>query len=88
MELVYSWGLQTIEMIKAEQALPVEVQRLKYFTQKVTDHGYGSGSHRHFLVEKAWWSEDKKFFYTRDKYTIFLSSTCLLYTSPSPRDRS
>lgn len=80
MELVYNYGQETIEMIKAEQALPVEVQRLKYFTNKVTDHGYGSGGHRHFLVEKAWWSEDNKFFYTRDKYTIFLSSTGKLFT--------
>jgi hypothetical protein len=80
MELVYNWGQETLEMIKAEQALPVEVQRLKYFTQKVTDHGYGSGSHRHFLVEKAWWSEDNKFYFTRDKYTIFLSSTGKLFT--------
>lgn len=80
MELVYNYGLNTIEMIKAEQELPVEVQRLKYFTQKVTEHGFGSGSHRHFFVEKAWWSEDKKFFYTRDKYTIYLSSTGKLFT--------
>lgn len=78
--LVYTYGLETIEMIKAEQALPVEVQRLKYFTNKVTANQYGSGSHRHFMTEKAWWNEDNKFFYTRDKYTIYLSTTGKLFT--------
>jgi hypothetical protein len=67
-------------MIKAEQALPVEVQRLKYFTNKVTPNQYGSGSHRHFMTEKAWWNEDNKFHYTRDKYTIYLSTTGKLFT--------
>jgi hypothetical protein len=78
--LVYTYGLETIEMIKAEQALPVEVQRLKYFTNKVTPNQYGSGSHRHFMTEKAWWNEDNKFHYTRDKYTIYLSTTGKLFT--------
>lgn len=78
--LVYTYGLETIEMIKAEQALPVEVQRLKYFTNKVTANQYGSGSHRDFMTEKAWWSDDNKFFYTRDKYTIYLSTTGKLFT--------
>jgi len=78
--LVYTYGLETIEMIKAEQALPVEVQRLKYFTNKVTINQYGSGSHRNFMTEKAWWNEDNKFFYTRDKYTIYLSTTGKIFT--------
>jgi len=78
--LVYTYGLETIEMIKAEQQLPVEVQRLKYFTNKVTINQYGSGSHRHFLVEKAWWNEENKFHYTRDKYTIYLSTTGKIFT--------
>lgn len=78
--LVYTYGLGTIEMIKAEQVLPVEVQRLKYFTNKVTANQYGSGSHRHFMTEKAWWSDDNKFFYTGDKYTIYLSTTGKLFT--------
>lgn len=83
-ELVYSLNLDVIEAIKNVQSESTEVQRLKFFKNKLVDGHAIGGSYPQFTVMKCYLdNENHVFTYVRENHHVMLSSKGKVFTRNS-----